>query len=112
MVVQMDYLWSQGDAGTLVIDMVPPTPVGGESFQFNFSHRFGGLSGWAFKYVSSGYNGQSGISIVDSGAGRFQVQITPTDTSGLAFGAYSFSFKRTDSGAQTNLAEGFELLGP
>ncbi len=112
MVVQMDYLWSQGDAGTLVIDMVPPTPVGGETFQFNLQHRFGGLSGWAFKYVSSGFNGQSGISIVDSGAGRFQIQLNAVDTSGLAYGAYAYRYQRTDSGAQTSLTEGYQLLGP
>lgn len=100
---------------TIGISMTPPLPLGGVDLQFLVTHRFGGgsvNSGLILKSVASGYNGQSGITITNSGAGNFNVSINSLDTSGLEFGNYAYSAERTSSGQQTLLSTGFILLMP
>lgn len=107
MAAQCDFSLARFEDGVLVVNMQPPQAVGGWQLEFTLSHRPGGESGLAVKSAASGYGGgQSGITILDSGAGRFSVAITSRDTSGLAPKNYSTRTERLDSGSRTVLAQG------
>ncbi len=100
--------------GILTIQLSPATAVGGWAAEFTVSKRFDGISGYIRKTVASGYGGgQSGITILDSGAGRFNIRIWGPDGSGLMDpGTYAMQFTRTDSGLNTPLAKGWFLRLP
>ena len=93
--------------------MVPQTPIGGWGLNLTVQARFMGISGLLIASAASGYGaGQSGITIVNSGNGVFSAQIPGIITSGWNSDAYSYAFRRTDSGAVTILACGFLNLLP
>lgn len=99
--------------GTLTIEMVPAEPIGGWSLQFSVKHRFGGETNLITKVGASGfYLGESGVQIVNSGQGIFNVRLNAVDTSGFDFKNYAFLAERMDSGYRTTLAEGFITLTP
>ena len=75
-------------------------------------NRFGGISGFAIASVASGYNGQSGINITNSGQGVLNITIPSLATSGIDFKNYAFAIERLDSGFRTVLSEGYVLLLP
>ena len=100
------------DDGVLTIGLAPPTAIGGWDISFEVEKRFGGTSGLIVKSIASGYNGQSGITITNSGAGIFTVSITSPNVSGLDYGAYAYQACRLDSGFITTLAEGYINLIP
>src|SRR4051812_17819690 len=97
--------------GVLTIVLSPPTAIGGWSIDWDLAKRFGGSS-LSHKCIASGYNGQSGLTITDSGQGIFNVTITSPDTSGLDPGNYVHGSRRTNSGRETDINQGFLTLLP
>lgn len=112
MPILQDFTLGVNEDGTLSIPMVPATPIGGWTIQYNMMKYFGGVSGIATKYLSSGFNGASGITVTNSGQGIFNVSLFASDTSGLQFGSYAYTITRTDSGSHTNICEGWRLAVP
>lgn len=108
-----DFPISKFEDGILVIGMAPPFDLGGQSVEFRSSKRIGG-SGGAFplKSVASGFNGQSGITLTDSGQGVMNVLINSIDSSGLDYGNYAYSVRITSSGQNTETTLGYVLLMP
>ncbi len=104
-----DWALAKDEDGTLTIQMTPPTAVGGWDARFDIAKRFGGTP-IVTKYVASGFNGVSGITITNSGQGIFSVRIDAADSSGLDEGVYASWLKRTSSGFSTVLFEGYRLL--
>jgi hypothetical protein len=98
--------------GILTVSMSPPVAIGGWEIQFKTTKRFGGTTNLFTKSVASGFNGQSGITITNSGAGIFNIQVNSVDSSGLDFGNYAAVSERLNSGSRTTLTEGFLLLMP
>ena len=100
--------------GILTVALSPPTAVGGWSMAFTVTNRFQGVSGLIQKTLASGYGaGQSGITVVDSGQGRFNIRIWGSDGSGqMDPGTYAMQFNRTDSGMVTPIAKGWFLRLP
>lgn len=111
MPVIADFTLVQLEDGIMTVTMRPPVAVGGWTCQFAFMRRFGGTP-FAIKYLASGYNGASGITITDSGVGRFAVRINSVDSSGLDPVNVACKFDRIDSGFRTTLYEGYEVLTP
>lgn len=108
-----DFYIVRGNDGLITVGVEPPTPIGGWEIQFLATHRFGGVSGIIDRRVASGYGaGQSGITILNSGQGIFQVNVWAGDTSGSQFGNIVYTAKRLDSGFQTDLALGTIVLQP
>jgi hypothetical protein len=111
MPVQVDYEMVKYEDGVLNISMNPSVNIGGWSIRFVMGRHFGGdldMSGRIVKSTASGFDGVSGITILDSGAGRFKV--TGIDTSGLEVGNHAYSATRVDSGARTVLVAGYVKL--
>ena len=112
MAIIQNFSLGRNEAGILTITMTPAVPIGGWELRFHEQKRFGGLSGF-IKTAASGYgDGVSGITVVSSGAGVFQVAIGPADTSGLEFGTYAWTAERLLSGSRTALARGYHILTP
>ena len=112
MPVLADFSLARWEDGILTIGMEPPVPIGGWAMDFTLTRRFGQVSGICTKSVASGYNAQSGITVVNSGQGIFSVAIDSVNTSGLDYGNYSYVVMRRDSGHVTALVEGTLLLSP
>lgn len=99
--------------GVLTIGLQPPTAIGGFSLEAKVTKRFRGESGLITKYCSSGNAaGASGITVVNSGQGIFNVSIRESNTSGIDPGTYALQVKRTDSGLATVLVQGWVVLLP
>lgn len=107
-----DWSFVRFEDGNLQFSMSPATPLGGSYIQFELSKRFGSASGLIIKSIQSGYNGVSGITMVNSGNGQLSISYNSVDSSGLDFGVYSYSIQRLDSGSRTNLACGYTILLP
>lgn len=100
--------------GVITIAMTPPVAVGGWSVKFTMARRFSSDSGICFRYGASGFGGgESGVTVLDSGLGRFRVKApSPEETSGLEPGNFAIQFERTDSGSRTVLSQGYEVMTP
>lgn len=114
--VQTDFAYTIREDGTLSITLTPPIPVGGQAFQFGVGKRLGGGLDLIQKSVASGYSmssgvPMSGITVLNSGQGVFQIALNSIDTSGFDPGNYAFSFSRTTSGQYSTAVEGYMLLG-
>jgi hypothetical protein len=107
-----DFRYIQYKAGTLTVGVTPPVPIGDWDIRFQVTKRFGGASGLIQKYYSSGYNGASGITIVDSGAGIFNIGLKSVDTSGLMWGNYAYTAERRNSGVEGTISLGTLILLP
>lgn len=105
-----DFSWIKYDDGVLTIALTPPAPIGGWDLRFSLTKRFGGESLLVTKSCASGYNNVSGINIVNSGQGIFNVALSSVDTSGLQPGLYASRCERMNSGARTTLSEGYMVL--
>ena len=112
MSVQVDFSLARYEDGVLTVSMEPPVPIGGWTIQFAVVKNFGGTNYLINKSVASGYNNASGINILNSGNGVFNVNINGVDTSGMNYGNYAHATTRLDSGAYTVLAEGNFTIGP
>lgn len=108
----LDFSLSRGEDVTISISLAPPTPVGGQQFQFNVTKRFGGTSGLITKTITSGFSGLSGVAVTNSGQGAFAVTINNGDTSSLEYGNYAYQFSRLTSGQVTVASEGYMLVQP
>lgn len=103
---------SPGQDANLVIPLTPPAPVGGEPYVFIMTKRFGGGSGLITASVNSGYIGVSGMTIINSGQGIFQISFPGLNTSGLDYGNYAGALYRTKSGYFTPVSDYFITLAP
>ncbi len=111
MPVYADFPIVQQEDMRVSLNMNPPVPIGQWTIQFQVQRRFGGISGIMFASVASGFNGMSGITIIDSGQGQMVVTIPSVVTSGMNPGPKAFAGNRIDSGFHTCIVEGFLLLG-
>ena len=112
MPIQVEATQVRMEDGLLVISLVPPIPIGGQSWQFEVLNRFGGVSGRIIKSMASGHYNVSGMNIVNSGQGVMNVAINSVDTSGLQWGNYAFTVTRLDSGNRQAATEGFLKIQP
>lgn len=107
---QQSFAWYISSDGLLTINISPPAPVGGRSLQWSVLNQQYGISGLIQKYLSSGYNGASGISILNSGQGVLNIHINGSDTSGWQAGCYFHQLVATDSGLSVTMLTGNFLL--
>lgn len=114
MPIQIDYALVRFEDGQLVVALTPPTPIGGWTIQYTEAVRFGtpSASGIVIRSTASGYNGVSGITVLNSGVGEFSVEVRSVDSSGREFGNYAFWIERLDSGSRTMLTQGYKMLKP
>lgn len=113
MTISVNYSLQRSEDVTLQVSMVPPTNIAGWNIQFLSQLHFGGLSGLITKSCASGYGGgQSGITVINSGQGQFNISIASQDTSGFQFAPYSYCTTRLDSGSVSVLNEGFVNILP
>ena len=109
MPVETSFSLPRQEDATITVVMTPPVSITGWPIQFNFLKRFGGDPLFS-KYLASGFNGVSGISIVDAGQGVFNVSLEANNTSGFQPGNYAVQTFRLSSGARTELTCGFATL--
>jgi hypothetical protein len=107
-----NFTWTRFDDGSLVINLDPPTAIGGQNLAFTLGRYFGGAMDTIVKTAASGFNGVSGLTVVNSGQGQMSVALTALDTSGLDFGNWAYRVARTTSGQVVAFTEGFCLLQP
>lgn len=112
MPVEQDFPINRYVDQTIVIDISPPMPIGGLDIRMTVADRFGSTTPRFVKSMASGFYGVSGLNIVNSGAGLLSANIRSVDTSGLDWGNYAFEVKRWDSGAVTDLTQGYMILKP
>jgi len=98
---------------TVAVAMQPPTDISTWSFQFQVLARLGGSSGLITKSFASGYmGGQSGITVVNSGQGVFNIGINSPETSGWDSKNYAYQGRRMNSGSQNVISEGYLIVLP
>lgn len=113
MPVYSDFTVTRHEDATLRVSMAPPTAIGAWSLRFFAQHRFGGISGLIKKTCASGYGGgASGITIINSGQGVFDIALTSTDTSGLDPGCHAYTVERLDSGSRSVITLGYLITTP
>jgi hypothetical protein len=98
--------------GTFKIEMTPPVSISGWAVQWLQQKRFGGISGLILSMASGFVNGQSGLTLTDGAAGKFQAQEQSVYTSGQDYGNYAVKVERMDSGSRTALTTGYLTLFP
>lgn len=106
---------SREQRATLVISLRPPTPIGGQTIRWQMKKVFGTDVRLVERWVGSGTNGASGITILNSGQGQFKVELYGDDTSGLEYGNYATASDVILSGTGTGispLGRGFVVLYP
>lgn len=108
----MNFTWTKFDDGNLLINLDPPTAIGGQNLAFNLGRYFGGEMDTIVKTAASGFNGVSGLTVVNSGLGQMSVALQTPDTSGLDYGNYAYRVARTTSGQVATFTEGFMNLSP
>src|SRR5207244_2422510 len=104
MPVHANFSYARYSDGVLAVGLQAATPIGGWTIQLTVTKRFGSpnISGLINKIAASGTGGgQSGITITDSGQGRFNIRLDSGDTTNLDFGNYAGIIERTDSGFRT-----------
>lgn len=113
MPVEANFTLGRGEDGAITIGLQNPTNIAGWALQFQVSKYFGGLSGTFSKFAASGFGGgQSGITVLNSGAGTVRVAVNSLDTSGMDPGTYGYQLRRLDSGHVTEVTKGFFVLRP
>ena len=118
MSVQIDFGLFRFEDGVLSVEMVPAVSIAGWRLQYTQWKRFqntsGSTSGIITKMAASGFGGgQSGITITNSGQGRFNVALFATDMSGSPGpdpGEYYYKVERMDSGFRQVLTEGYRQM--
>lgn len=112
MPVLADFSFAKYQDGTLTISLSPPTAIGGWNIVYNQYKRFGSNTPIFTYSVASGFNGASGITVINSGQGIITMRIREENTSGLPYGNYAGMCERMDSGYRTTLSEGYMILVP
>lgn len=113
---QIDFVLDRWDDGSVNLDMAPPANLGGVDLRFHMWRRkpnvSGFVSGLILKSCHSGYgNGVSGITVLDSGAGRISIAVYGADLSGtFTQGIYAYNVVRFLSGQFATLVEGHRLM--
>lgn len=113
--------------GSLTVTNTPPGAMGNQTIRYREFVYFGGgnpvipISGQSFsgylptnlieKWMGSGTGGgASGITMLDSGTGRFRISLPAAEISGRDIGAYAYEVERVDSGYVTMLARGYRRV--
>lgn len=109
MATYQDFALERSSKGTITLVMTPPVAVGGWDVRFTMSKRADG-SGLVVKSTSSGFSGTSGIEVVNSGLGQFNITLRPNEVSGLPPGNYAFTLERYTSGFETVLTKGYRMM--
>lgn len=105
-----NFSYTRFEDGALIYMLTPQAPIGGLSLKWCMSDRFGSEEPFVVKYLSSGLNGASGISVTNSGQGVFTVTLNSVDTSGLEAKNYATWAVITSSGRYKEVAKGFLVL--
>lgn len=96
--------------GTLTIQLTPATNISAWAVEYYQTKRFGNLSGTIVKSMASGFAaGESGITIVSSGQGTFNVNLWHGEMSGRDPGNFAYEARRTNSGFHSIIARGYRL---
>lgn len=111
MTIQTNFPLAVNEDASVTIPLTPPTAIGGWDLRFQVGPRPGFVSGYLTRSTASGFNNVSGVNIVNSGAGIFEVDLRSSDFSGLDQGAFWWQAERLDSGSRTVLANGWLLRG-
>lgn len=106
-----DFALISYENGVFTIGINPPAPIGGYGIQFDMMGRVGGIP-VVTKSMNSGYYGVSGMDIVNSGQGIFNITLLPSEVSGLQLirGNWFYNVQRTDSGSATSYSQGYRQL--
>lgn len=108
MPINADFRMHEGEDGTLTVFLTPPTAIGGWDLEYRQMKK-GAISGQILKTSVSGFNGVSGVNILDSGLGQLRVNVFGSEMSGQDPGNYPFTISRLTSGSNSLLVEGFLL---
>lgn len=107
-----EFRFTRGEDVTLLIPLDTPSPLGGKPLEFQVLNRFGGASGLIVKTCNSGFNGVSGLAVVNSGQGQLQADIWSPDTSGWVPKSYVYQVDDLSSGVRSRISEGFLVVDP
>ena len=108
-----DFSLSKMEDAILNVSIAPATAIGGWHIQFQVQQRHGGISGLITASCASGFGGGvSGITVTNSGEGRFRVAVNSPQTSGWNYQNFAYNITRLDSGSRTIITEGNLLLMP
>ncbi len=105
-----DFSLARYSDGQITISIAPPTAIGGWAIQFDLTKRFGSDDPIVSKYVGSGTNATSGITITNSGLGILSVRMSPFEVSGMDPGNIAYRLLRTDSGFHSELVVGYRIM--
>lgn len=97
--------------GQITIALAPPTTISGFGIQCDLLQNFGGTP-IVSKYLASGFNGVSGITIVDGTNGIFSINFPASDltASGFQAGNYPFNvYFQSGNPSNLQLAYGFRI---
>lgn len=114
MPVITNFSMAAGSDQAVTFYLTPAQPVGGWSVQYALAPRNGGSPMWTATLVSGQTNGASGLTVLNSGQGWFQLTLTGGSggISGLVPGTYAGVLSRTDSGLARILAESILMVTP
>ena len=104
-----DFCFPRFNDGEVNFALEPAVPIGGWDIRFEMSRAFGGVP-LVTKYLNSGYNGVSGITVTNSGQGQLKVQLYAAEVSGVQPGNIAYMICRYTSGARTELAKGYRIM--
>ncbi len=97
--------------GVLVVSMAPPTNISTWAIDYQQSLRAGG-DPFITKSTAPGFNGVSGITVINPGLGTLSVALFAAEMSGRQDDSYYYAIRRTDSGFASVLVEGYRLCSP
>ncbi len=106
-----DFHLDKLENGNLTIGLASPTNISGWTLELALMKRFGSDNPVATKFCASGFDGVSGITVLDGNTGIVRCKIDSIDTSGLNYRPIAYSLTRLDSGFRTDIAQGYCLLG-
>lgn len=108
MPVYADFPLGLSEFGVVAFSLQNPTPISGWSVQFDLARRPGGVPFFS-AYLASGFDGVSGITLVNGAIGTFTVDLPPSIMSGRDPGNFGYKIHRSNSGFQTDLTLGYRV---
>lgn len=113
MPIQQDFSVSQWSDTSVTLVLNPPAPVGGLTIEMFSTPRLGGTDRVFTKSVASGFNGASGITILNSGEGILEIRLDVSkDYSGRNPGNYAWKARVLTSGLNVDLGDGLISVNP
>lgn len=108
-----DFSFDAGTDNLCLVQLLEPQDVSTWSVTFTAWKRFGGvvpLIQMGLTPLSGQINGTSGITLLNSGQGAWQLYFQSLFTSGFQQGNIAYKYSRIDSGHHVDLAVGYLLL--